>query len=278
MAGVRLLGSRKISSDGYVIDFGDIKKVTRAVCKQLNEHFLCPTLSDVLDIQVSNDDDDGGKKPSTVTITCQDGSVFVFPKSDCAMLPIVHATAEELAIYLWSRILEGLNADYLIQRGIHTMEVTIAEAVGQQAVFRHEIPTNLLSVGGGDDATIKSGCTKTSTTKLDIPSFIMRGEIKPLPCPSAPAMTQEDESFFPTQNQPSQQQQQHDGHHHTTGAGGGASSCDTCLSQSSFFHKLEILATALNDKGVTYKENGGGRITAKDLEKLIDENNSNSNF
>ena len=34
---VRLLGSRKIGSDGYVVDFGDIKAVTKKVCKDLNE-------------------------------------------------------------------------------------------------------------------------------------------------------------------------------------------------------------------------------------------------
>ena len=33
--GVRILGSRKISADGYVVDFGDIKTVTRKICKEL---------------------------------------------------------------------------------------------------------------------------------------------------------------------------------------------------------------------------------------------------
>jgi 6-pyruvoyl-tetrahydropterin synthase len=235
MVGVRLLGSRKIASDGYVVDFGDIKKVTRAICKQLNEHFLCPTLSDVLDIIVSTETEGS---PSTVTISCQDGSVFVFPKSDCAMLPIVHATAEELAIYLWSRILEGLHAGYLVQRGIHTMEVVVTEAVGQQAVFRHEI-----------SKTVESGGA------LDIPSFIMKGEVKPAPCPSAPM---QDESF-PTKTALA----------HTSAP--GSTCCDMCLSQSSFFQKLEILAAALKTNGITYNDNG--RITAKDLENMI--NNSN---
>jgi hypothetical protein len=31
---------------------------------------------------------------------CEDGTFFVFPIKDCAMLPLVHATAEELSIYL----------------------------------------------------------------------------------------------------------------------------------------------------------------------------------
>jgi hypothetical protein len=37
-------------------------------------------------------------------MACEDGARFLLPKGDCAMLPIVHSTAEELAQYLWHRI------------------------------------------------------------------------------------------------------------------------------------------------------------------------------
>jgi 6-pyruvoyltetrahydropterin/6-carboxytetrahydropterin synthase len=163
--GVRLLGSRKVAHDGYVVDFGDVKKATRKVCKELNEHFLCPTLSNVLTISERKDD-------NSVSLICQDGSSFVFPKDDCAMLPIVHATAEELAVYLWSRILDGLQgSSYLRRRGIHTMEVVVAEAVGQEAVFRLEIPE--------DDET------DTSSPALNVADFVQMGTVSPpAPCPS----------------------------------------------------------------------------------------------
>lgn len=161
-AGVRVYGSRKISGDGYVVDFGNIKKVTRKICKELNEHFLCPMLSDVMVIEISEEE-------QTVTLSCQDGSYFVFPKGDCALLPIVHATTEELAIYLWSRLLHGLNSEYLLERGIHTLEIVVAEAVGQEATFRLEIPKD----GLGNDL-------------LDVRSFIMEGKVRPMPCPAAP--------------------------------------------------------------------------------------------
>ena len=65
----------------YLIDFGDIKRVTRALCKELNERFLCPTRSDV--IRIESDD-------FSTTLSCEDGARFVFPTGDCAMLPIVH--------------------------------------------------------------------------------------------------------------------------------------------------------------------------------------------
>lgn len=162
--GVRILGSRKISADGYVVDFGHIKKVTRKVCKELNEHFLCPMLSDVMKITI---------KDGNVELVCQDGSRFSFPEDDCAKLPIVHATTEELAIYLWSRILHALNADWLLERGVHTLEVVVAEAPSQEATFRLEIPKEGL---GGD--------------LLDVRRFIMGGKVRPMPCASESATSE----------------------------------------------------------------------------------------
>lgn len=161
--GVRVYGSKKISNDGYVVDFGNIKKITRAVCKELNEHFLCPMHSDVIDVVLGTPSGGG----DSVQLTCEDGSVFVFPRADCALLPIVHATAEELAIYLWSRLLDGLNSEWLRQRGVHTLEVIVMEAVGQQATFRQEVPT-----------------TGVDNIALDVRKFILEGKAFPMPCPS----------------------------------------------------------------------------------------------
>ena len=118
---VRLIGSRRISSDGYLLDFGDVKKVTRSVCKELNEYFLCPMHSVVLTITLVKVD---GKE--MVKIVCEDGEIFLLPREDCLLLPIVHSSAEEMAIYLWSKILNGLDAPTLIRRGIHTLEVSMS--------------------------------------------------------------------------------------------------------------------------------------------------------
>jgi len=158
--GIRLLGKSTIGRDGYVIDFGCIKDVCKRVCKRMNEHFLVPMHSDVLTIT------EEGEQGESIRIVCQDQSVFVFPRSDCLMLPIVHATTEEIAIYLWSELLEGFNCEYLTQRGIHSMEVTVAEAPGQEATFRLGIIEGLR---GGN-------------TKLDVRSFITEGSLIPMPC------------------------------------------------------------------------------------------------
>jgi dihydroneopterin triphosphate aldolase (PTPS-III) / 6-pyruvoyltetrahydropterin synthase len=225
--GVRVLGSRKISGDGYVVDFGDIKTVTKKVCKELNEHFLCPTLSDVMDIKIITKEEDGSE---AVTLRCEDGAFFEFPKSDCAMLPILHATTEELAIYLWSRILEELNSDYLLKRGVHTMEITVAEAVGQEATFRLEIPKEL------------------NSAPLDVKSFIMEGNIAPMPCPSGPSKDAKGA-------QKKSKKEEHCG-----------CNCSGC--KSAFSEKLQQLADAINANKLP-SSNNDGSLSVSDLEKVI---------
>ena len=112
--GVRMRG-KHYGYDGYVIDFGDIKKVATNVCKELNEHFICPMQSDVLQISILDDSEKANNKTSLVEderekehkeilIECEDGVRFIFPLSDVACLPIKHSTAEELAVYIWNRI------------------------------------------------------------------------------------------------------------------------------------------------------------------------------
>lgn len=161
---VRLLGSRKIGPDGYVIDFGCVKDVVKRICKDINEHFLCPTLSNVMTVSTVALGESGEE---SVRLDCEDGSLFIFPRSDCAMLPIVHATTEELAIYLWGKILEGLDADHLLKRGIHTMEVNVSEAPGQDATFRLRIP----QAKDGDSSHL-----------FDVASYVTKGEVVPRPC------------------------------------------------------------------------------------------------
>jgi len=175
-ASVKLLGSHQIGRDGYVVDFGCVKSVAKDVCKKMNEYFLVPTLSEVLDITVHEDKDEegngkvvcgevntGNKYPGSVVVKCEDGSTFTFPRQDCLLLPIMHSSAEELAIYIYGELVAGLDADYLIKRGVTMMEVTVSEAVGQDATFRHPIPS-------GENAS------------FDVASFITNDPIPPMKC------------------------------------------------------------------------------------------------
>ena len=124
------LEAQGIQADGYVIDFGDVKKVARALCKELNEKFICPANSDVLNITTEG---------ATLRIKCEDGSEFAFPKADTVMLPIKHSTVEELAHYLCCNVIERFTLVRLQQRKIKVIHVTVAEAPGQEAVYSRSI-------------------------------------------------------------------------------------------------------------------------------------------
>lgn len=129
--GVRL-EAEGIQADGYVVDFGDIKTVARRLCKALNELFLCPGQSDVLDIEID-------QQKKTLQITCEDGAEFRFPLDDAVILPIKHSTVEELAHYLCAEIIEGFTMSRLIERHIRAIHITVAEAAGQEATYSRTI-------------------------------------------------------------------------------------------------------------------------------------------
>ncbi|CAI5730438.1 unnamed protein product [Peronospora destructor] len=106
----------QIGPDGYVVDFGDVKKISRVICKDLNESFLVPMNSDALKITFDS---------TNVHIITEDMAEFSFPKADCSLLPIVHSSAEELAIH--------------IERGVSKIEVSISEAHQQFASYERTI-------------------------------------------------------------------------------------------------------------------------------------------
>ena len=73
----------------------------------------------------------------SVVLTYEDGARFVFPATDCILLPIVHASAEELAAYVLARLREGLGEHAM--RGLTEIEVGVSEAPGQAAYCRAEL-------------------------------------------------------------------------------------------------------------------------------------------
>ena len=97
---IKLTGIESLCDDGYVMDFGDIKKATRKLCKALNEYFICPIKSDVLTIS---------EVDAQICLLCEDGTSFSFPKGDVAILPIVHSSAEELSHYFWCKIIRSVG-------------------------------------------------------------------------------------------------------------------------------------------------------------------------
>ncbi len=115
-----------LGPDGYVLDFGLVKRLAHALCEELDERVLLPETSECLTITPGADG---------VEVVTVEGDRFRFPTADVRLLPIAHSSAEELAAYLLGRLRVGLQAE-AGGRGIVALEVGVAEAPGQVAYCR----------------------------------------------------------------------------------------------------------------------------------------------
>ena len=112
-----------LGADGYVLDFGLVKRIADGLCRELTERTILPTRSDCVEV---------AKRGGSVHVVTEDGGRFEFPAADCVLLPIVHSSAEEIAAYLLGRLREALAAE-VAARGVRSIVVGVAEAPGQTA-------------------------------------------------------------------------------------------------------------------------------------------------
>src|SRR6266852_1756242 len=96
-----------LGPDGYVLDFGLVKRVAKALCEELDERVLLPERSDCLVLTRTED---------AVEVRTEAGHRFRFPAADVRLLPIAHSSAGG--------------------RGLAALEVGVAEAPGQAAYCR----------------------------------------------------------------------------------------------------------------------------------------------
>ena len=140
------------SDDGYVIDFGDVKKGIRKICKSLNERILIPIESDNLDIRItqwpassddesrlitcsqSTGDEEVIENEGQVEVRFEKSAFFSFPKSDCALLPIKFSTAENLSAYIAKQLEETLRLE-IAHRQIESLTVRVFERPTQAASY-----------------------------------------------------------------------------------------------------------------------------------------------
>lgn len=116
----------ELGPEGYVLDFGLVKRIARVLCGELDERVLLPAASDCLRIESLGD---------AVEVTTEAGERFRFPACDVRLLPIGHSSAEELAAYLLGRLHDALGAE-VEGRRLVALEVGVAEAPGQTAYCR----------------------------------------------------------------------------------------------------------------------------------------------
>ncbi len=123
---VTVAAEGNLGTQGYVVDFGVVKKIARKLCDRLDERILVPARSDCLTIEHRGD---------TVVLRYEDDE-FQFPAGDAILLPIVHSSAEELAQYLVGELESELASEGI--SSLRWIEVGVEESFGQAAFFRRE--------------------------------------------------------------------------------------------------------------------------------------------
>jgi len=116
----------QLGPQGYVVDFGVVKKIARKLCEHLDERLLVPARSDCLQVREDGDS----------MVLRYENDEFRVPRSDVRLLPIVHTSVEELAQYLAGELRRELDVEGI--GPLAAIEVGVEESFGQSALFRRE--------------------------------------------------------------------------------------------------------------------------------------------
>ena len=109
----------------FVFDFVELKRIMRRLCDEIDHLVLLPLRSDR--IQVTEDAD-------IVRVAVDGNPRYVFPRKDCALLPIPNTTVEMLAQMLTERLQAALSSEGA--NGLTAIEMEVEENFGQSAVYR----------------------------------------------------------------------------------------------------------------------------------------------
>ena len=109
----------------YVFDFVTLKHIMRRLCDEIDHKVLLPLQNPKLQI---------AEGAESVTVAYEGKPRYVFPRADCALLPVANTTAEMLAELLASRLRVELETTGA--RGLTAIEMEVEENFGQSAIYR----------------------------------------------------------------------------------------------------------------------------------------------
>lgn len=112
----------------FVLDFSVLKQIARRLVDAVDHKVLLPVRNPKLGLTESD---------GRVSVSVNGTPRYVFPRSDCALLPIANTTAELLAEYLGSQMREELATRGLDQLAV--LELEVEESPGQAAVYRRDL-------------------------------------------------------------------------------------------------------------------------------------------
>ena len=109
----------KTDEKGIIIDFALLKDVIRTIVKDLDHKILIPEKSNIIKIEKN----DENIKINTLK------KQYVFPKSDCILLPIKSTSAETLSNYILKQVIKKITPTKQLER----IEIGVDEGFGQGA-------------------------------------------------------------------------------------------------------------------------------------------------
>ena len=109
----------------FVFDFVVLKRLMKQLCDDIDHVVLLPLESDRVKVSVDGD---------IVNVAVDGKPRYVFPRRDCALLPIPNTTVEMLAKLLAERL--KAEIDKLGGRNINAIVMEVEENFGQSAVYR----------------------------------------------------------------------------------------------------------------------------------------------
>ena len=108
----------------FVVDFAILKETVRGLVRPMDHRVLLPTLSEKLVLR---------EEGQSLLVDYLGARRFVFPKADCALLPITNTTAEMLAEYLALQVRDALRRQGVLH--LESIEIEVEESVGQSAFY-----------------------------------------------------------------------------------------------------------------------------------------------
>ncbi len=112
----------------FVLDFSVLKQITRRLVDEIDHKVLLPTENPKLTYR-----DEGDR----LAVDYFGTPTYVFPRRDCALLPIANSTAEMLAQYI-GRGVRG-ELERMGHRHLTLLEVEVEENFGQAATYREAL-------------------------------------------------------------------------------------------------------------------------------------------
>lgn len=109
----------------FVLDFSALKKSLRRRVDALDHRVLLPNRSPKLTYE---------ERDGRVTVRYFGEQMYVFPTTDCIMLPIENTTAELLASHLAGQLAADLRGEGY--ESLTWLELEVEENIGQSATYR----------------------------------------------------------------------------------------------------------------------------------------------